>query len=209
MKKSAQTIKKSKDTELQKRAENNITIISCSIILYALILFVIHSMFSSEATMAAAKTVRAVLIYAGLAAGMVIASYSAYKSNKSLMKYALMCFFVSISTVGILYGDPWGMHATVAALIAAFVFVCVYAALTDKKLYYSSKKVRTIFKSAIAVVYGALLAVVIFAVVKNALAINEALNRTYAPVGESKVESFVSASEPTDPTAPSEAISEN
>ncbi len=187
MKKSAKSIKKSKDTELQKRAENNITIISCSIIIYALVLVLVNSMFSSEATMAGARTVRLIMIYLGLGAGMVIASYSAYKSNKSLIKYALMCFFVSISTLGILYGNPWGTRATVVALVAAFLFVCVYAILTDKRIYYSSKKARTIFKSVIAVVYGILLVVVVAAIIKNAIDINKALNKTYGnPVSDTE-----------------------
>ncbi|MBQ7876707.1 MAG: hypothetical protein IJ316_05395 [Clostridia bacterium] len=197
MKKSAQSIKKSKDTELQKRAENNITIVSCSIIIYALVLVLVNSMFSSEATMAGARTVRLIMIYLGLGAGMVIASYSAYKSNKSLIKYALMCFFVSISTLGILYGNPWGTSATVIALVAAFLFVCVYAILTDKRIYYSSKKARTIFKSVIAVVYGVLLVVVVAAIVKNAIDINKALNKTYgnADSGADYIEAIVD--EPT------------
>ncbi len=179
MKKSAQSIKKSKDTELQKRAENNITIVSCSIIIYALVLVLIDSMFKSEATMAGARTVRLIMVYLGLGAGMVIASYSAYKSNKSLIKYALMCFFVSISTLGILYGNPWGTTATIVALVMAFLFVCVYAILTDKRIYYSSKKARATFKTVVGVVYGILLVVVIAAIVKNAVDINNALKRTY------------------------------
>ncbi len=191
MKKSAQSIKKSKDTELQKRAENNITVVSCSIIIYSLLLVLVNSMFSSDATMAGARTLRLVMMYLGLISGMLIASYSAYKSNKSLIKYSLMCFFVSISTAGIVYGNPWGMRATVISLLAAFVFVCVYAVLTDKRIYYSSKKARVIFKSVVGVVYGILFVLVVISVIKNIIAINAALNRTYPHHSRSDSESDV------------------
>lgn len=189
MKKSAQSIKKSKDTELQKRAENNITVVTCSIIIYSLLLVLVNSMFSSETTMAGARTLRLVMMYLGLVFGMGIASYSAYKSNKSLIKYSLMCFFVSISTAGIIYGNPWGMKATIISLLAAFVFVCVYAVLTDKRLYYASKKVRIAFKTAVGIVYGILFVLVVISVIKNVIAINASLNRTYTHSSHSDNES--------------------
>lgn len=179
MKRNAQSSKKSKDTAFEKRAENNISIVTCSIILYTLILFMIQSMSSNAATVAGADTVRLTLTYAGVVSGMLIASFAAYKSNKSLIKYSAMCFFVSISMAGIVYGAPWGMRATVVALAAAFVFVFVYAVLTDKKLFYSSKKTRTVFKTSIAVVYGILFALVVYGIVFNAIAINNAKSKPF------------------------------
>lgn len=208
MKKSAQSIKKSKDTELQKRAENNITVVSCSIVIYALLLVFVSSMFSSDATMAAAQTVRHCMIYLGLIFGMAIASYSAYKSNKSLIKYALMCFFVSISTAGIIYADPWGMRATVISLVAAFLFVCVYAVLTDKRIYYASKKARVIFKSVVGVVYGILFVIVVVSAVKNVININKALDRTYTKESTTEKTVYDTASSVLSGSAPTEEFSD-
>lgn len=167
MKKNNNSSKKSFDTAMQKKAENNLTIFNCSIIIYALVLFVVHSMSQSSATAAGAATFRHILMYAGIAGTMLIAAYAAYKSNKSLIKYSLMCAFVSISTAGILFCSDWGIKITIAALVIAFVFTCIYAALTDKKAYYTSKKVRTIFKSAVAVVYGILFILLVIAFLNN------------------------------------------
>lgn len=197
--------KKSFDTAMQKKAENNITIFNCSIILYALILFVVHSMSQSSATIEGAVTIRRVLMLAGIVGAMGIAAYSAYKSNKSLFKYSLMCLYVSVSTAGILYCAPWGLRATVIGLVAAFVFTCVYAALTDKKIYYSSKKARTIFKSAIAVVYGVLLVVLVVAFVKNQIALK---NYNYTPFNPD-YGNVQDATEAEDVTAPIEIVTEN
>ncbi len=168
--------KKSFDTAMQKKAENNITIFNCSIILYALILFVVHSMALSSATVEGALAIRRVLMLGGVIGAMAIAAYSAYKSNKSLFKYAFMSLFVSVSTAGILYCDKWGLRVTVIGLVAAFIFTCIYAALTDKKIYYSSKKARTIFKSAIAVVYGILFLVLVVSFVQERIELNNYLN---------------------------------
>lgn len=167
MKKSAKSTKKSFDTAMQKKAENNITIFSCSIILYALILYVVQSMSVSSATVESAHIVRFALMYAGIIGAMAIAAYAAYKSNKSLIKYSLMCVFVTISTAGILFCAPWGLKVTVTGLVLAFIFTCVYAYLTDKKLYYTSKTVRTVFKAAIGVVYGALFVILLIAFSRN------------------------------------------
>lgn len=186
MKKSTKSSKKSYDTAMQRKAENNITIFSCSIILYSAILFLVHSMALSSSTAVGARTVRMVLMYSGIAAAMLIAAYAAYKSNKSLIKYALMGVFVSVSTAGILYCSPWGIRVTVVGLVLAFIFTCVYAGLTDKKLYYTSKKIRVIFRSVIGAVYGILLVVLIVVFVQNRIALSEMISRRStvdAPVG--------------------------
>ena len=167
MKKTNTSSKKSFDTAMQKKAENNLTIFNCSIVIYSLILFVVHSMSQSSATAEGAATFRHILMYASVAGTMLIAAYAAYKSNKSLIKYSLMCAFVSISTAGILYCSSTGLKTTIFGLVAAFIFTCVYAVLTDKKIYYTSKKASTIFKVAVGVVYGILLIILLIAFVKN------------------------------------------
>ncbi|MBR5535992.1 MAG: hypothetical protein IKU60_05020 [Clostridia bacterium] len=165
MKKSAKASFK-KDTAMQKKAENNITIVNCAVIIYALVLAVISSMSNSSVTVEGAFAIRHILIYCGIIGFMGIAAYAAYKSNKSFLKYSLMCLFVTISSVAILYCNSthaWGTTITWFALGIAFLFNCVYAYLTDKNLYYTSKKTQIVFKSVVGAVYGVLLIVLILA----------------------------------------------
>lgn len=162
MKKSAKSSANSQNTALLKRAENNITIVNCGIVLYALVLAFLHSMSNSSATVEGAFAIRRILMYCGIVGFMGIAAYSAYKSNKSFLKYSLMCLFVSVSSAAMLFCDHrgWGTLITGAALLIAFVFNCIYAYLTDKNLYYSSKKTQLIFKTVVGIAY-ALLAIVL------------------------------------------------
>ncbi len=166
MKKSAKSSVKNTDLAMKHKAENNITIVNCGIVLYALLLAVIASMANSSLTVEGASAVRHILIYCGLAGFMGIAAYAAYKSNKSFLKYSLMCLFVSVSSVAILYCNnthAWGTMITWLALGIAFVFNCVYAYLTDKNLYYTSKKTQLVFKVVVGIVYALLAIVLILA----------------------------------------------
>lgn len=169
MTKSAKGTKPKKDAALQKRAENNIAIVNCGIVFYALILITINAMiFNTENFAAGANSFRFILIIAGAVAAMLIAAYAAYKSNKSLLKYSLMCVFVSFSQWAILRCNAtgWGSRITYIALAIAFIFNCIYAFMTDKNIYYPNKKNQVIFKSAVGIIYGLLLIVLILAYFK-------------------------------------------
>lgn len=169
MKKSAKASVKNIDTAMKKKAENNITIVNCGIVIYALLLAVIASMSNSSTTVEGAFAIRHILIYCGLAGFMGIAAYAAYKSNKSFLKYSLMCMFVSISSIAILYCNStraWGTVITWLALAVAFVFNCIYAYLADKNLYYTSKKTQLVFKVVVGVVYAVLAVILILAFFK-------------------------------------------
>lgn len=151
----------SKDTALRKRAENNITIVNCGIVIYALVLAFLHSMSLSSMTAEGAVAIKRILMYCGIISSMLIAAYSAYKSNKSFLKYSLMCFFVSVSSASLLFCEDrgWGTKVSIAALVIAFIFNCIYAGLTDKNLYYSSKKTQIVFRTVVCVVYALLLVI--------------------------------------------------
>lgn len=178
MKKSVkQTKKNSIDTALRQKAENNITIVICSIILYALIMFSVDAMANNSATVLSAHFIRYTLMFAGIIGAMGIAAYSAYKSNKHILKYAFMCLFISVSTAGILYCSPWGSRISVLGLIIAFIFTCIYAVLTDKKIYYSSKKARVIFRSAVGAVFGILFIMLVVAFFNNRMLIAEHMEK--------------------------------
>ncbi len=170
MKQSAKNAKPKKDAALQKRAENNITIVNCGIVIYALIIIMIQTMAVNTAIAEGAISFRKILIFAGIIAAMLIAAYSAYKSNKSLLKYSLMCVFVAISQWGILRCNKtnfaWGSKMTYVALALAFIFNCIYAYMTDKNLYYTAKKNQIIFKSVVCITYAILLVVLVFAYFK-------------------------------------------
>lgn len=162
MKKSVKAAAKHIDTATKKKAENNITIVNCAVIIYALLLAVISSMSNSSATVEGAAAIRHILFYFGIIGFMGIAAYAAYKSNKSFLKYSLMCLFVSITSVAMLYCNStraWGTVITWVSLGIALLFNCVYAYLTDKNLYYSSKKTQIVFKSVVGAVYAILLVV--------------------------------------------------
>ncbi|MBQ8001971.1 MAG: hypothetical protein IJ297_00835 [Clostridia bacterium] len=166
MKKAAKPSVKNIDTAMKQKAENNITIVNCGVIIYALLLAIISSMSNSSSTVAGASAIRHILIYCGLIGFMGIAAYAAYKSNKSFLKYSLMCLFVSISSVAILYCNStraWGTVITWLALLVAFVFNLIYAALTDKNKYYTSKKTQVIFKTVVGIVYAIFLVVLVLA----------------------------------------------
>lgn len=176
MKKSAKaTSKKSTDTAIQRKAENNITIVTSSIILYALVLAAIQTMSGNSQTAVGAATVRSILMIAGILGAMGIATYAAYKSNKSLLKYAFMCLFVSVSTAGIQYChyNNMGLKVSVAGLLVAFILTCVYAALVDKNVYYSSKKARMVFRTVSGVIYALLLIVLAVAFVQTRIEYND------------------------------------
>ncbi len=166
MKKAAKSSVKNIDTAMKKKAENNITIVNCGIIIYALLLAIISSMSNSSSTVAGASAIRHFLIYCGFIGFMGIAAYAAYKSNKSFLKYSLMCLFVSVSSIAMLYCNnthAWGTTITWGALALAFVFNFIYAYLTDKNRYYSSKKTQIVFKTIIGIVYGILAVLLILA----------------------------------------------
>lgn len=169
MKKSLKASAKNIDTAMKKKAENNITIVNCAVIIYALLLAVIASMSNSSVTVAGAVSIRRILFYCGIVGFMGIAAYAAYKSNKSFLKYSLMCLFVSITSVAALICNSsraWGTIVTWVALGIALAFNIVYAYLTDKNLYYSSKKTPVVFKTVVGVVYGILLLVLVLAAFK-------------------------------------------
>lgn len=155
----------SKDTALQRRAENNITIVNCGIVIYALVLTIIYSMSLSSTTIEGAVAIRRILMFSGIIGFMLIAAYAAYKSNKSYLKYSLMCLFVSISSASLLFCENhgWGSRVSALALVVAFIFNCIYAYMTDKNKYYSSKKNQLIFKITIGVIYTVLLIVLVLA----------------------------------------------
>ncbi len=169
MKKSLKASAKNIDTAMKKKAENNITIVNCAVIIYALLLAVIASMSNSSVTVAGAVSIRRILFYCGIAGFMGIAAYAAYKSNKSFLKYSLMCLFVSITSVAALICNnarAWGTIVTWVALGVALAFNMVYAYLTDRNLYYSSKKTPIVFKTVVGAVYFVLLLVLVLAAFK-------------------------------------------
>lgn len=169
MKKSVKASVKNIDTAAKKKAENNITIVNCAVIIYSLLLAVIASMSNSSATVEGAFAIRHILFYCGIIGFMGIAAYAAYKSNKSFLKYSLMCLFVSVTSVAILYCNSthaWGTYITWVALGIALIFNTIYAYLTDKNLYYASKKTQLVFKSIVGIVYAILLIILILAFFK-------------------------------------------
>ena len=166
MKKSVKASVKNIDTAAKRKAENNITIVNCAVIIYALLLAVISSMSNSSATIEGAAAIRHILFYCGIVGFMGIAAYAAYKSNKSFLKYSLMCLFVSITSVALLYCNSthaWGTYITWISLGVALIFNCIYAYLTDKNLYYSSKKTQIVFKSVVGGVYAVFFILLILA----------------------------------------------
>lgn len=166
MKKSVKASRQNIDTAAKKKAENNITIVNCAVIIYALLLAVLSSMSNSSATVEGAFAIRHILFYCGIVGFMGIAAYAAYKSNKSFLKYSLMCLFVSITSIALLYCNSthaWGTVITWLSLGIALFFNCIYAYLADKNLYYSSKKTQIVFKSVVGAIYAALLIVLILA----------------------------------------------
>ncbi len=162
MKKSGKT---AFETAMQKKAENNITIVNCAVVIYALVLAFLHSMSKNSLTVEGAMTIKRFLMYSGMIAGMIIAAYSAYKSNKHFLKYALMCVFVSISSASLIFcnNHGWGNRVSVIAILMAFVFNLCYAYLTDKNLYYTDQKTRIVFRTVVGVFYALLLVVLALA----------------------------------------------
>lgn len=156
------------NAQLQKRAENNITIVNCAVVVYALVLIFLHSMSNSTATTEGAASIKHLLMYGGIISAMVVAAYAAYKSNKSLLKYSLMCLFVAVSSAAMLFCNSrgWADKVNFVALAMAIVFNLVYAYLTDKNLYYTEKKTRIIFRSVVGVFYAILMIVLLLAFFK-------------------------------------------
>ncbi len=140
----------------KKKAENNILLVNCGVIIYALILAVIYGMMRNSDTVIGAYTVMNIFSIGGIIAAMLLACYSAYVSKKSFLKYSLMCIFVTISSWSVTHGASSVHSFAVVALALAAAFVCnlIYAYLTDKGLYYANKSVRNGFRIAVLAVYA-------------------------------------------------------
>lgn len=150
---------KSKNTANLKRAENNILLVNCGLIVYALVLALIHRMSQTSQTIDGAYCILYFFQYAGIAAAMGIAAYAAYVSKKSLLKYAFMCVFIAISSAVItgpsLKNNTDENYMIVAIAIAvAFILNLVYAFITDRALYYENKRNRIIYRTSVGIIYG-------------------------------------------------------
>lgn len=151
--------KKSKSSADRKKAENNILLVNCGTVIYALILVLIYVMSRSSTTVVGALSIIRIFMFGGILAAMLIAAYAAYVSNKSFIKYSLMCVFISLSAAALIYCNDGGRGYFVdfTALLFALIFNLVYAFLNDKGVYYSDKSVRIGFKTAVGIVYALLL----------------------------------------------------
>lgn len=152
-------MKKSKSSAELKKAENNILLVNCGTVIYALILALIYVMSRSSTTVVGALSIIRIFMFGGAIAAMLVAAYAAYISNKSFLKYSLMCVFIALSSAALLYCNNGnrGYAVDFTALLFALVFNLVYAFLNDKGLYYPNKAVRIGFKAAVGVIYGLLL----------------------------------------------------
>ncbi len=156
----------SKNPANLKRAENNILLVNCGLIVYALVLALIHKMSQDTNTMAGADCILAFFQYAGIAAAMGIAAYAAYVSKKSLLKYAFMCVFIAISSAvitGPAIKSDENYMIVAFAIAVAFILNLVYAFITGRALYYENKRNRIIFRTSVGIVYGIMM---IFIVVR-------------------------------------------
>lgn len=156
-------MKKSKNQAELKKVENNILLVNCGTVIYALILALIYVMSRSSMTVVGALSIIRIFMFGGVIAAMCVAAYAAYTSDKSYLKYSLMCVFIAVSSAALLYCNNGnrGYVVDFAALLSALVFNLIYAFLNDKGMYYSNKSVRIVFKCAIGVVYGMFLVVLI------------------------------------------------
>ncbi len=157
---------KSKNTANLQRAENNILLVNCGLIVYALVLALIYKMVQNPMTIDGAYCILYFFQYAGIAAAMGIAAYAAYVSKKSLLKYAFMCVFISISAAvitGPAIRTAENYLIVALAIVIAFILNIVYAFITDRALYYENKRNRIIFRTSVGIIYGI---IVIFIVVR-------------------------------------------
>lgn len=140
------------------KAENNIVLVNCGVVIYGLVLVLLSMMHRNPSTIEGATAVIRIFTFGSAIAAMCIAAYSAYISNKAFLKYALMCVFITISSAALIYGKcNENYHAYTVdfgALVIALVFNAIYAVLTDKYNYYSNKTVRIAFRTAVGVVYA-------------------------------------------------------
>lgn len=156
-------MKKSKNSADIKKAENNILLVNCGTVIYALILALFYVMSRSDATVVGAVSIIRIFMFGGAVAAMCVAAYAAYISNKSFLKYSLMCVFVSLSSAALLYCNKGyrGYAVDFIALLFALLFNLIYAFLNDKGVYYSNKSVRIAFKCAVGVIYALLILVLV------------------------------------------------
>jgi hypothetical protein len=156
-------MKKSKNSAELKKVENNILLVNCGTVIYALILALVYVMTRSSATVVGAISIMKIFMFGGIIAAMGVAAYAAYVSNKSFLKYSLMCFFIAVSSAALLYCNNGnkGFAVDFMGLLIALVFNLVYAFLTDKDMYYTQKKVRILFKVAVGIVYALLIVALI------------------------------------------------
>ena len=140
------------------KAENNIVLVNCGVIIYGLVLVLLYMMHRSSSTIEGAIAVIRIFTFGSAIAAMCIAAYSAYVSNKAFLKYSLMCLFITISSAALIYGKcNDNFHAYTVdfgALVLALIFNAIYAILTDKDKYYSNKAVSIAFKTVVGVVYA-------------------------------------------------------
>lgn len=155
--KNSRKIKNKKNTAYMQKAENNILIVNCGLIIYSLMLLLIYNMSRNTATAMGAQYILKFFTFGGIVAAMGIAAYAAYVSKRSLLKFAFMAVFVSVSSAVITGPAKATINSYIivaAAIITAFTANIIYAIITDKALYYENKKVRIIFRTVVGVIYA-------------------------------------------------------
>lgn len=154
-------LKKAKKAENSRRAQNNIVFINCVVVLYAFVLMLLYMMQRNSATIYGAVAAIRIFTIAGLAAAMITAAYSAYVSNKSLLKYSFMCVYIAVSSASLIYCNRNYIAYLInfAALAVALLFNVVYSCITEK--YYAKKSVRIAFRTSVGAVYALIFLVLV------------------------------------------------
>ncbi|MDO4563656.1 MAG: hypothetical protein Q4C12_07465 [Clostridia bacterium] len=145
--------------EEQSRLDSSLMLITCAVLLYAILLAFIQVMYASTETIEGAATFLGLLQWAGAIAAMASAAWSAYRDKKENLSYSAAAAFLFVSAF-VVYriGSPWGFYVNYAALMAVLVFAQAYGVMRGKNIW-QKKHARAVYFALLFVAFAALAAV--------------------------------------------------